>query len=217
MRLPGGTIALLMAGCIQDPTIACGDHRCPSGLVCTTTSCATAEDVAACDGKLDHDPCSTTGVPSGACGDGACHAIVCGDNITDPPEVCDDGNVVPGDDCSPTCDSLEVCGNGVVDIIKGETCDEGVNLSQDGCSSQCKVESARWPDGTPAPISVHAAPAMAFDASRNTIVLFGGYNTTTLLDETWEYDGVFWTRLDPPRSPPARAFPAMTRSEERRA
>lgn len=215
MRLFAGAIVAMLAACIQDPTVSCGDHRCPTGTVCTTTSCATPDAVAACNSKLDHDGCTTSTIMTGACGEGACHAITCGDQITDPPEACDDGNLIPGDHCSATCDSTEVCGNGVVDAIAGEACDEGVNLSQDGCSSRCKVETPAWRDVTPTAIRPTEGHAMAYDSARHIVVVFGGFNTTTLLGETWEYDGVFWTRRDPPRSPPARAFPAMTYDAQR--
>jgi len=55
-----------------------------------------------------------------------------GNGILDPKEVCDDGNTVSGDGCSSDCRSNETCGNSVVDVIKGEVCDDG------------KYELRRW-------------------------------------------------------------------------
>ena len=49
--------------------------------------------------------------------------------------------------------------------------------------------------------------AIAFDAARNRIVCFGGqrYNPSpfTLLNDTWEYDGVTWSPVITPAVPPA--------------
>ena len=45
---------------------------------------------------------------------------------------------------------------------------------------------------------------MTFDRTRNVTVLFGGTGATGALDDTWEWNGVSWTRRTPPLSPPAR-------------
>jgi hypothetical protein len=53
--------------------------------------------------------------------------------------------------------------------------------------------------------------AMAYDVPSGKIVLFGGLGAgVTYLDETWTFDGVTWTRLSPPLSPPARTAAGMT-------
>lgn len=65
----------------------------------------------------------------------------CGDNILDPGEECDDGNLVDGDGCSSTC-TIEVpqpyCGDGKLD--PGEECDDGNTQAGDGCSANCTIE-----------------------------------------------------------------------------
>lgn len=91
----------------------------------------------------------------------------CGDGIRSGSEICDDGNVNDGDGCSKDCMSDETCGNGVVDEVKeercdpavpgttncsdecklqvcgnrildpDETCDDGNQVSGDGCSASC--------------------------------------------------------------------------------
>lgn len=64
----------------------------------------------------------------------------CGDGMIDPrTEICDDGNVRDGDGCSSDCTSLEVCGNGVMDV--GEECDDGNVLPGDRCSPDCVLEA----------------------------------------------------------------------------
>ena len=78
-------------------------------------------------------------------------------------EQCDDGNVQSGDGCSALCRieggwscpngkncfrsssssnpvTLASCGNNIFEPILGEKCDDGGTVSDDGCSSACKVE-----------------------------------------------------------------------------
>lgn len=54
----------------------------------------------------------------------------CGNGIVEPPERCDDGNLVADDGCHD-CDVTPFCGNGVVEI--GEECDDGNRASADRC------------------------------------------------------------------------------------
>ena len=54
-----------------------------------------------------------------------------------------------------------------------------------------------------------SAPAMAFDDARGRGVMFGGFNGSIRNDETWEWDGVGWTRRNPPVRPPARRDHAL--------
>ena len=88
---------------------------------------------------------------------------ICGNALVETGELCDDGNTSGGDGCSADCTVIEQgyecpmrggacklvetppgpedekCGNGVMD--EGEQCDDGNNLSGDGCSSECQTES----------------------------------------------------------------------------
>ena len=58
---------------------------------------------------------------------------VCGDGfVTVGTELCDDGNWISGDGCSADCQSLEICGNGYVDI--DEACDDG------GATGACDID-----------------------------------------------------------------------------
>ena len=89
---------------------------------------------------------------SGTCSGSGCGCIngdctsVCGDAQVTGAETCDDGNNLPFDGCSatcqiePGCDSggcMSTCGDG---IVAGEDCDDGNTRDGDGCSSECKVE-----------------------------------------------------------------------------
>ncbi|HSW60475.1 MAG TPA: kelch repeat-containing protein, partial [bacterium] len=61
--------------------------------------------------------------------------------------------------------------------------------------------------GDPKP-SKRALSATVYDSIRGKLVLFGG-STDSGEDETWEWDGVSWTKLDPVHKPTPRESPAM--------
>lgn len=64
---------MLLAGCLQPKSHTCegGGETwvCPADLSCAAapTYCGTPQEVGACDGKMDRDPCMTNLVPSGLC------------------------------------------------------------------------------------------------------------------------------------------------------
>lgn len=66
---------------------------------------------------------------------------VCGNEILEEGEQCDDGNSANNDGCSSVC-VLEprepVCGNARPE--EGEQCDDGNIRNGDGCSSTCEIE-----------------------------------------------------------------------------
>ncbi len=65
-------------------------------------------------------------------------------------------------------------------------------------------DGARWTPETPATRPpARQFSAMAYDASRGRVVMFGGLAATRLAD-TWEWDGANWTQMSPTASPPAR-------------
>jgi cysteine-rich repeat protein len=81
---------------------------------------------------------------------------MCGDGILSYSESCEDGNTIPEDGCSPSCEleegwelqegwqrcnvtvQLTKCGDGVV--MGHEVCDDGNVIPFDGCSSVCEEE-----------------------------------------------------------------------------
>ncbi|MFC1655311.1 DUF4215 domain-containing protein [Patescibacteria group bacterium] len=77
---------------------------------------------------------------------------VCGNNIKEAGELCDDGNTVSGDGCDSSCQVEAVlidpvfveCGNGSLEI--NEECDDGNTTSGDGCSSTCEEEEDVCPN-----------------------------------------------------------------------
>jgi hypothetical protein len=68
--------------------------------------------------------------------------------------------------------------------------------------------TSKSPAHSPGTLCGHA---MAYDAARGRVLLFGGYDAAAsrYSDETWSWDGVDWTRLEPPASPLGRASHAM--------
>jgi cysteine-rich repeat protein len=105
------------------------------------------------NGQLYHDPLCGNGKREGLeeCDDGQnnsdsrpnacrtdCTRPRCGDSTTDNGEQCDDGtrnnDEIPGA-CRTDCKQA-YCGDGVLDVSKGERCDDGNTDPYDGCH-QC--------------------------------------------------------------------------------
>ncbi|MEZ4366547.1 MAG: hypothetical protein R2939_09705 [Kofleriaceae bacterium] len=131
--------ASLLAGCLAPEQIACDDGSvCAVGRVCAPGGgCVVQAQLDRCDGVADDVPCAVDGLGAGACRDGVCRIIRCGDGVIDPPEVCEDGNALDGDGCSRDCLSDETCGNGVRDA--GEACDDGNLVDGDACQATCTL------------------------------------------------------------------------------
>jgi hypothetical protein len=51
--------------------------------------------------------------------------------------------------------------------------------------------------------------AMAYDAARGVVVLFGGQSGTATLNDTWTWNGTDWTQRYPGNTPPWRAGASM--------
>jgi cysteine-rich repeat protein len=218
-------LAWFTTGCF-DPVFSahpsCGPGgACPVGTQCLRDVCVDT----ACDRAGDAAPCANASVEDGVCRLGSCVARGCGDGIraldaSGRPEACDDGNQLGGDGCSADCLSDETCGNGVVDSIAGETCDDASpGRSRDGCSSLCAVETVDWRELVPAALTPRFDTALAFDARRGRTVMFGGTERRALaersLAETWEYDGANWASPGVPVPPPALARAATAFDEAR--
>ena len=68
----------------------------------------------------------------------------CGDGAVEPGiEQCDDGRNLSTYNqagCGPGCKTVPRCGDGRVDGLWGEACDDGNTVSNDGCSATCLIE-----------------------------------------------------------------------------
>ena len=156
-------------GCRKDCTNArCGDFVLDNGEECDNgpansdtkpntcrTSCklptcgdSTIDTNETCDdgNREDGDGCSSTCLSEEAL---FAAASVCGDGILSPPEECDDANGRDGDGCSAVCQlEFGICGDGIVQQLLGEQCEESTHDSALGYScSDCAFLSVSCGDG----------------------------------------------------------------------
>jgi len=97
-------------------------------------------------------------------------------------------------DASPASDADHArCGDGTRD--PEEQCDDGNTASRDGCSAECREERVGWQERlAPAAPPQRYGSAMAFDSTRNVLVLHGGDSDPGFFADTWEWDGSAWQR-----------------------
>lgn len=176
-------------------SVASGFHRCLDGFICTAVKgadgscfqfpkkCDVVETEGVCGGVSCPGECQRCAGSSSSAGEACASMPVapagCGngridtrDACTAGPssfgfELCDDGNLTPGDGCDASCnpepgwacslgtsptfcarfsplgpayrEAAGTCGNGLVEA--GEQCDDGNTFGGDGCSCSCAIES----------------------------------------------------------------------------
>ncbi|HEY0255625.1 MAG TPA: DUF4215 domain-containing protein, partial [Kofleriaceae bacterium] len=201
-------LCLAASGCLSSQSYVCGDRVCPEGDVCapipnsknsaTPDLCVTPDALDQCEGVTDGAVCD-----AGICHDGVCLPSECGNGYLDPGEQCDDHNQQSGDGCSADCTSTETCGNGMRDGVKNEECDDGNLLDGDGCDSKCLVETARWRNVAIDQMPMRTTGTMVYDVARGEMLAFGGYDpaSTTVLTDTWRFNGKAWLSADPSTAP----------------
>jgi hypothetical protein len=148
-------IGLLMVGCSGDSKPsqtksspeACAE-KCAADEVCSEGECRPA-----CQRDKD---CRT----GDACRDGACFEVVCGDEVVEGDEECDNGDRNRDDaSCTSACLTSK-CGDGLVRPSR-EECDDGADNADDaGCTNDC--QQARCGDGV-----VWAGHEVCDDGDRN--------------------------------------------------
>jgi len=74
---------------------------------------------------------------------------ICGNSIVDPNEECDVpgetgaySTTIAGRQCTSVCKFGPYCGDGILQTVHGEECDDGNNDSGDFCSASCTIEPA---------------------------------------------------------------------------
>ncbi len=87
-------------------------------------------------GEVDLDGAARKNGPRVDCG--ADEATSCGNGTTEPPELCDDGDLFDGDGCDSNCTPTG-CGNGIP--TAGEQCDDGNTVAGDCCGATCQLEA----------------------------------------------------------------------------
>ena len=103
--------------------------------------------------RVDNGPNSTT-APMSAAEQPVCEAsilAICANGCFESGHAC----TVDDDCCSGACNagvceaSTAECGDGVVNGLIGETCDDGGTTGGDGCSGSCQIETNYVCSGTP--------------------------------------------------------------------
>ena len=144
----GGTICgacPIRSMCLVDTDCTMG--RCPAGFcvgaTCTNTTMDGMETDVDCGGPgclacVDGLMCAADrDCVSMDCDTAVC--ISCGDGTTNGGETCDDSGE------SATCDvdcTAVSCGDRVINVSAGESCDDGNMTRGDGCSATCVLEIA---------------------------------------------------------------------------
>jgi len=137
-----GTGSLCQATCgnsVLDRGELCDDGNTTSGDGCSST-CA-----------IEYCGDGVTNNTNEACDDGAdngtgdgkclldCSAVqTCGNGVTNGTEQCDTSGA------SSTCDAnctLASCGDGDLNTVRGEACDDGNRLNGDGCTKTCAIDT----------------------------------------------------------------------------
>jgi len=201
--------------------------------------CVDPDQQTACDGLGELDECCLTpGIDPcplgerGTCHGGTCLPIGCGNAQLDDPlygtdEECDDGNQQSFDGCSSTCKTEFPIETSVLDAAVDAATDHAIvldvsraTLSMFGGatygghlvlhSTVFDRPKQLWQSqptlGAPTSRYGHA---MAYDAKRERVVMFGGHTANEFLDDTWEWNGSSWKRFDVATHPPPRVRHAM--------
>lgn len=87
--------------------------------------------------------------PSGFIATTTISLSICGNSLVDDGEDCDVpgetgvySTTIVGRQCGTTCFFGPYCGDGILQTLNGEECDDGNNDSGDFCSALCKIEPA---------------------------------------------------------------------------
>jgi len=121
---------------------------------------------------------------------------VCGNGVLDTGEICDDGlsngqyaYSAENKFCNTSCDGwAPYCGDGTVQSDYGEECDDGNNVSGDGCSASCKSEAPPGGGGgggvfVPPSVSTDVViKGKAYPLSSITVLQDGRVAATTIAD-----------------------------------
>jgi cysteine-rich repeat protein len=142
------------AGTCNPQTGVCSNPAKTDGAQCSDGNSCTQADVCT-GGVCGGTPliCPSPGAPDdchvGVCsGGGACSLA----NAPDGASCC---GILPADRCggpfhgtcqAGACTNINACGDGVVDLALGESCDDGNTVDGDGCDLHCHVEPFQTTD-----------------------------------------------------------------------
>ena len=222
--LDGSVIARCYDGVCLDAS--CGNLRVDPGEVCDDGNSAIG------------DGCSSACKSDESCGNQIVDPVVLTSTSEAlPNELCDDGNPISHDGCASDCQlELPAWQQLIVDVpsVRGEAgfaFDSARRrivlfggIAHVGGIHTMRNDTWEW-DGagwslvptatTPSPRGGHA---MAYDASRRRIVMFGGkaaLPVSAALGDTWEFDGSHWALISPTHAPAPRTGAAAVYDSKR--
>ena len=62
---------------------------------------------------------------------------VCGNNVKEPGEGCDDGTTMQTATCEADCYKIPECGDNILNMLAGEGCDDGTKMQNGICEANC--------------------------------------------------------------------------------
>ena len=109
--------------------------------------------------------------------------------------------------------------NGTVVMFGGSASGGGgIGSSQVGTSQTWIFNGTYWNQAFPATVPpARYAHALAYDSQTGTVIMFGGNNgvvPTSLLNDTYSWNGTNWTLINPSTKPSARAWHAMAQDPD---
>jgi cysteine-rich repeat protein len=127
--------------CDDDP--ACGPledlETCPAQ--CSVCGDGIVSGAEACDNGVNNSTPYYDFPPNpAACAAGCVKIEYCGDGILNGPEPCDDGGQSAA--CETYCQPA-ICGDGILNPLAGEACDDSNAISGDGCADDCAFTERR--------------------------------------------------------------------------
>jgi hypothetical protein len=186
---------------------ACG-FTCNGGYHKCGASCAANSSPQSCGSSCT--PCTAPANATATCDGSACgftcnggfHRCGASCAASSSPQSC-------GSSCTPcaapanataTCDG-SAC---------GFTCNGGYALCLGGCipSGQPCGGTVTWREGAGGP-PARSRPMMDYDGARQVTVLYGGWNGSSALADTWEWDGASWTDASTATGPGPRTGAVM--------
>ena len=102
-------------------------------------------------------------------------------------------------------DSVSLSADGDTATVGGSSKNSGAGAARVFIASS---QEPNWTQKSPASPSSRSLHAMAYDAARGQVVLFGGYGGG-FRNDTWVWDGTTWAQKSPATSPSSRYGHAM--------
>jgi cysteine-rich repeat protein len=136
------------AGTCDPQTGSCSNPVKTDGAQCTDGNSCTQSDVCT-GGVCGGTPlsCPSPGAPDD------CHVGVCSGggtcSLANAPDGASCCGILPADRCggpfhgtceAGACTNINACGDGLVELALGESCDDGNTVDGDGCDAHCHVE-----------------------------------------------------------------------------